>query len=395
MVYTPFVENDKENGVLITVADITQKKQSEIDLKESEKKHKTLVKSLNEGLWQIDSKGKTVFANSILEKMFGYSKNEMKGRLFLDFMEKKYRREAQKLFEKRENGISEKHTFDFLKKDGSKITVYLSTSPLFDENNNFKGALALVKDITEINLAQKSLKESEERYKSLFYNNKTVNLLINPETKKIVDANNAALEFYGYSKNEMLKLRITDINILETDEIKKLMQISVEEKQNVFEFKHKLANGQIKEVNVYSGNIVFSNQTLVYSIIIDVSEKKKAEKRLKESEERYKTVVSNLPLVTFVINKNGFFEFSEGMGLSKLDLKPGQVVGLSAYDLYKDYPDVILAIKNSFKGQALKHVVNIRGVIFDVFYNPLANKNGKVTKIIGVANDITESKKIE
>jgi PAS domain S-box-containing protein len=118
----------------------------------------------------------------------------------------------------------------------------------------------------------------------------------------------------------------------------------------------------------------------------------RAKLNAEESEIRYHTVVSNTPLVTFVLNAKGIFTLSEGKGLAKLGLKPGQVVGLSSFDVYKDYPAVVQDIKQALTGKNLRSESALPGVVFDVIYTPVLDNQGNVIEVIGVAYDITERK---
>lgn len=124
---------------------------------------------------------------------------------------------------------------------------------------------------------------NEKKFRELFENNKAVELIIDPVSKKIIAANNAAIEFYGYPRSVMLNLTVSDINTLSETEIKEEMDLAVQEKRSHFFFKHKIANGEILDVEVHSGPIEWNNQTLLYSIIHDVTRRTRAEKALVEA----------------------------------------------------------------------------------------------------------------
>lgn len=120
--------------------------------------------------------------------------------------------------------------------------------------------------------------DREQLYRSLFENNYSVMLLIDPETGAIKDANPSACLFYGYTKDELTKLKITDINTRSKKEIFMEMERAKSEKRNYFNFKHRLSNGVIKDVEVFSGPIIIRKKFLLCSVIHDISERKSAEK---------------------------------------------------------------------------------------------------------------------
>lgn len=105
---------------------------------------------------------------------------------------------------------------------------------------------------TQVYAAKEQVNGTIINSESIFDNHKSVMLLIDSETGEIIDANTAAQDFYGYSKEELLQMNISDINTLSEKETKAEMQLALLEKRNYFEFKHRLANGKICDVEVYS-----------------------------------------------------------------------------------------------------------------------------------------------
>lgn len=123
---------------------------------------------------------------------------------------------------------------------------------------------------------------ANELYISLFENSHSIMLIICPESGKIIDANTAACNFYGYGKDEIKSLKVMDINILSHEEIYTEMQNAKCEKRKYFNFQHRLANGDIRDVEVFSGPIILDGKKVLYSIIHDISERKKIEREKEE-----------------------------------------------------------------------------------------------------------------
>ena len=121
----------------------------------------------------------------------------------------------------------------------------------------------------------------DQFYKNLFKLNKEIMLLIKPETSQIIDCNQAACSFYGYSQEEMQNLKITDLNTLSEELITKEMNQAKIEKRNYFYFKHRLSNGQIRDVDVKSTPVNIDGQELLFSIITDTTNIRKQSELVK------------------------------------------------------------------------------------------------------------------
>ena len=139
---------------------------------------------------------------------------------------------------------------------------------------------------------RKNARESGEFYSALFQNNHAVMLLVDPETGDIIDANPAACSFYQYSYEKMIKLKMYDINTLPRDDVFGVMRQAKLKQNNYFHFRHRLANDEMRDVEAYTGPVRIEGQILLYSIIHDITERKRAEKMLEESERSLKAILS-------------------------------------------------------------------------------------------------------
>ncbi len=190
-------------------------------------------------------------------------------------------------------------------RDQLEVRVLERTEDLRQANVNLKA------EIAEHKRAEAQLRESEARYRSLFANNHAVMLLIDPNTGHIVDANPAACAYYGHSQDELTALNISDINMLSEAEVYEEMQRARREDRRHFLFRHRLANGEVRDVEVYSGPIHMGGQPLLYSIIHDVTERKQAEAEIRartiEQEWLLKSMINAFAIFESVLDEQGEF----------------------------------------------------------------------------------------
>jgi PAS domain S-box-containing protein len=130
-----------------------------------------------------------------------------------------------------------------------------------------------------------ALRQSEERCRTMFEHHDCVMLLVQQEDGQIVDANQAAVKFYGYPRDELRRMKITQINQLPPEQIRASLAKAAEEHLNYFIFPHKVASGEVRQVEVHSSPVVYQNRRLLFSIIHDVTKRLQAEKELLQAKE--------------------------------------------------------------------------------------------------------------
>ncbi|MCZ8342184.1 MAG: PAS domain S-box protein [Leptospira sp.] len=154
------------------------------------------------------------------------------------------------------------------------------TSPTKRDIEIIESAANLASIAIERTISRRRLEESELRFRNFFEKNSSVMLLIEPTTGQIIDANMTACKYYEYTREEILQLKIQNINILPEEKITEERKLASEEKRNYFQFPHKLASGEIRQVEVHTTPIETNGQKVLFSIIHDITERKIAEEKV-------------------------------------------------------------------------------------------------------------------
>ncbi|MCB4203993.1 PAS domain S-box protein [Deferribacterales bacterium Es71-Z0220] len=227
-----------------------------------------LENSLNEIYVFEEDTYKFLYLNKAALKNIGYSENEILNLTPIDIKPEFTKEKFDLIMAPLKKGEKERVIFNTLqrRKDGTTYPVMVS---LTKGRYNNKGVfLATIFDESE-------LYREKEKFENMFRLHKAIMLLIDPETGEIIDANESAQQFYGFNLNELKCMKIQDINILSYEQVKCEMQRAKSEARNYFNFKHRLKNGKVKDVEVYSSPITLGDRSLLFSIIHDVSERAK------------------------------------------------------------------------------------------------------------------------
>jgi len=259
-------------------------------------------------------------------------------------------------------------------------------------------------DLAGYTSIENSLKESEERYRMLFENSGEAILLTNPDGS-VCSANPEACRIFDMSEAEICEKGrngIVDLN-------DKRLEPGLNERKKTGKIRGELnllRKGGIKFPAEVTSTIFIdsSGNERTSMIICDLSELKKAEEAKRESQELFRMVIFNAPISIFATNKQGIFILHEGKALEKVGMKPGENVGVSAYDLFSELKVVGLngevtngesVINRVLNGESLSGITELNGVYFDNQFAPMLDINNQVTGFIGVATDISTRIKAE
>jgi len=266
------------------IQNITEKKETVQKLKESEEKYKNLVENGQEGVWAVDENDNTIFVNPKICEMLGYNKDEMMGKNLDLFLEDSMMELINSYRKRREKGLKDTYELEFLKKDGTIIQTSVKAAPILKENGEFKGSFAYINDISNKKIAEKKLKESEKKFRSIFE--------AIPDLYFLVDNNTTILDYKG--KEEDLYLppdlflgkKLTDVIPIE---IKDLSLNAV--KNTIKTQKPQLMEYAlpIKDITRYfEARHLFFSEERVAIFIREITDRKKAELLIKEEVNKLK-----------------------------------------------------------------------------------------------------------
>lgn len=194
----------------------------------------------------------------------------------------------------------------------------------------------------------KNLLKIDDAYHILFKLHRSVMYIVDLSDFSIIDANDAALEFYGYDKETMLTKRVPDLNITPEEEIRQEIKRAVDENRNYYIFQHGLANGDIRDVEIYANPITIKGKKFSFSIVNDITERLKTEKKLKEARENAE--VANRAKSEFLANMSHELRTPLNAILGFSNLMSGR------YDLSKEQQGYLSIINKS--GEHLLSLIN-------------------------------------
>lgn len=239
------------------------------------------------------------------------------------------------------------------------------------------------------------LQESEERFSMLFRKHGAVMLLIAPDSGKILDANQAAERFYGYTNEQLKSMNISDINALSNSQVQIERQRVLQGQRNSFTFPHRLRNGTIRTVEVHSSPIYIKGNPILFSIIYDITERIKAEDALRKSEERNRILIEQASDGIFVADAQGNYVEVNSAGCKLLGYSRAEMTKLTLFDVVEFPPDAppvfaeLLAGKTTLTRRNMRHK---SGQLIPVEISAKMLPNGNLQ---GIVRDVSEREQLE
>lgn len=280
-------------GVFLVLNHLLNKRKKAL-LEESERRYRQFVELSHEFISRIDQKGNILFTNKKIRERLGYAVSEISTMNLFDFVDMEFREYINDLVSGPKNRPDQK-TFCVLRtKTGEKVFIQGSLIWEF-KDNKFAGATCFFNDVTDKIELQKSLKESEQKFKHLFELAPAAMFAFDPTTLKFILVNTSAILLYGYTRDEFLQMTIMDIRPTEEKSrtLTAIQKIVNENHIHNQSYKHQKKDGTEIDVEVFASKLVLNDRPIVMSSILDITEKKQNEMRINKAilstqeEERY------------------------------------------------------------------------------------------------------------
>ncbi len=392
---------------------ITKRKKVEASLFDSQQRYKNLLDNINDGFIVDDISSKVIFANKKFLEIFGFTSIDKKSIFLEDYVAPKYCKQIRDWHMSRMAGevTSDAYEFEGVRVDGKSIWLEVHVNPII-ENNIVTGTQSIIRDITESRKAAIALSESEETFRRLF--NESADPILIIENFRFAACNKAAISNLGYSSN----LEIIDKNPwnispekqpdgrLSFEKAKANIAKAVQLGYNRFEWMHIKYDGSELPVEVTLTPIILRGKQLIYVMWRDIAERKRAEKRIQESNERYEFVNKATRDTIWEWN----FATNEGLwgdgiihtfGYSEAHLKYGKK-WRDEYVHLQDREELERKLHTCIESgiESWQHEYRFRcadGSFKNVSDRGfiLFNKHGKPMRMIGSMSDITERKILE
>ncbi len=275
-------------GVLGIARDITERKKTEIKLKESESKYRNLYEGSMNGYVEVSLHGNILEANNPYRDMLGYSADELKELTYIDITPKKWHQMEKHIIEQQviSRGYSDLYEKEYIKKDGTLFPVELRAYLIKDHTEKPSGIWAFVSDITERKQAEINLELSEKKFRTLFNSSPLPMLITRLEDGKYIDVNQAAIDLFGFTYEEFTTPSTTELNIYKNPDDRTGLINTLNSKGDIthFEFDAKTKCNEVKQVEFIASVIELLGEKVIIGSIRDLTEYKKMERQLRQSQ---------------------------------------------------------------------------------------------------------------
>jgi len=300
-----------ERDVIISIAtDITERKQAESALKESECRFSDIIAFLPDPTLVVNREGIVIAWNRAIEELTGVKAGDIVGKGNYAYATAMYGERRPFLLDLifHDDPYVRTH-YRILRKEGSTFTaetiltppnagersVWLKASPLYDKDGRITGAIESIRDITDFKQAEAELRESEQKFATVFKRNPVALTLVSATNGVFIEVNDAFSINTGYAREDIIGKTSEELGIFADNEKYAWMVSQLQNQHPVhgMELRCRLKSGEIRTCHFSSSIIIMNGKPHILSSIEDITERKKAEDAVRESGERYRLILKN------------------------------------------------------------------------------------------------------
>jgi PAS domain S-box-containing protein len=274
-------------------------------LRESQSRLSSITDAAQDAILMMDNQGNLTYWNPAAERIFGYTSIEALGRNIHDLIAPERFREAYRAASQEFLGagqvaaVGKTLELDAIRKDGREIAVAMSLSSVRIQDGWH--ALCLLRDITEIKRAEEKLREAERRFRVLFESSGDAIMILEPPDWNFTSGNPAALalfraknlqEFISHGPGGLSPMRQPD-GRASAEKAKEMIEIAMREGSHFFDWTHMRIAGEEFSATVLLTRMEHAGNVFLQATVRDISEQKRAEETLRESEERFRFIFDN------------------------------------------------------------------------------------------------------
>ncbi|MDZ7805183.1 PAS domain S-box protein [Thiohalophilus sp.] len=309
----------------------------------------------------------------------------------------------REIMQQKHHQLESEYTFPeyrLIDKAGELRWISARIYPVFDQQGRLIRIAGIAQDVTEQRQTYLKLQENEKLYRTSIDHAPEAITILDIDSGKFVDVNKNGERLFSLKREQLLQSGPAELSPpyqpdgqLSERLAGQYISQALAGETPAFEWVHRDSRGDLLDCEIRLVRLPTEDRNLVRGSITDVTERKKMQSRLQESRERLQTVVNSAPVVLFAMDAQGVFTLLEGQALSALGLKPGEVVGQSAFNLYQDNPDIIGDLQRTLGGEVFQVERRVGALYFEIHYSPTYNEQGGLNGSIGVAVNITEQVK--
>ncbi|BDU69017.1 hypothetical protein GETHOR_11180 [Geothrix oryzae] len=391
-----FLAFEGHEAIFTNVRDITERRASEQAIRASEEKFSKAFQASPDAININRLDGTYVDVNPAFTALSGWSRDEALGRTTMElglWADLADRDRMQQMLQTEGHFVGLEALFHM--KDGSLRTGLVSGTLIQMAGETC--LLTITRDVTERKAIESALRQSQDKFSRAFHASPDAINITRLADGTYLDVSEGFTRLTGWTPEEAIGQTALELGLWVDpgDRARAVQFIRERGEFTGLEALFRRKDGTTL-VGLMSGKVMeVDGLPCLLSVTRDITERKKAEQALGATERRLRTVLSNSQAIIYQLDPEGRFTLSEGLGLSELGLRPGEVVGRSAIEMYGAESLVADQIRQAMAGKGSREVTQGGDRLFDNLITPVFDEGGRLESIIGIATDITERQRVE